>query len=212
MSTIKTKNLPSFDPFEVKGSLVTLADNYYENNNVDTYESGFLGYLIQALTFLTSDMLYQNSMAYNEAFLNRAILPSSVTEIANQLDYKIVKTIPAEGILTVIIPLPQENDLLVKIPVGSSVSANNIPYKVKNNYYIEKNNNGITIVAQNPENGLLTNIPYSLELRNKQLCLIFEITIWQIEVYYHDFVFENPSLMFFMKNLYQDMMVRFIKY
>ena len=138
LTNIRTKYIPSFDPFDVKRELVTLAEDYFQVGNLDVYESGFLGYLIQSLTFLTSDTLYQNAMAYNEAFLNRAILPSSVSEIASQLDYAIAKTVPASGFLTLIIPIPNNEDLLVKISAGSAVFADNIPYKVKHSYYVEK--------------------------------------------------------------------------
>ncbi len=197
LSNIKTKYIPSFDPFDVKQELVGLAEDYFQVGNLDVYESGFLGYLIQSLTFLTSDTLYQNAMAYNEAFLNRAILPSSVTEIASQLDYSIVKTVPASGFLTLIIPIPNNEDLLVKISAGSSVYADNIPYKVKHNYYIEKNSSGIYITAQNLETGLVENIPYDIELRAGVLSLVFSVEIWQIDIYYHEFTFENPTLYVF---------------
>lgn len=195
--SIKTRELPSFDPFDIKKELVQLADNHFGVNNVDLYESGFLGYLIQSLTFLTSDMLYQNAMAYNEAFLKRSILPSSVTEIASQLDYKAQKTIPAEGPMTLAIPIIQDREMLIKIPIGANVVANNITYKVKNNYYVEKNSRGIVVTTQNSETGLVQNIPHKIEMINKQLCIIFNVTIWQIEIFSYEFVVENPMLYVF---------------
>ena len=131
------------DPFDVKSELVNLAEDYFQVKNLDLYESGFLGYLIQSLTLLTSDTLYQNSMAYNEAFLNRAILPTSVIEIAKQLDYSAYKITPAFGNLTIVLPISQDSDMLVKIAEGSKVMAGEIPYRVKNNYYIKKDSTGI---------------------------------------------------------------------
>ena len=201
LTNIRTRALPSFDPFDVKTELVNLLDNYFQVGNVDVYESGFLGYLIQSLTFLTSDMLYQNAMAYNEAFLNRAVLPSSVTEIASQLDYNIIKTQPASGTLIIVIPIPNNEDLLVKIAAGSAVFAENIPYKVKNSYYIEKDANGINITTQNLETGLVENVPYNIELRKGELCLVFGVEIWQIDIYYHEFNFENPTLYVFYEEI-----------
>lgn len=59
-----TKVIPSFDPFDVKEQLVELAQDYFNLDEIDTYESGFMGYLIQALTYLTSDVLYQNALSY----------------------------------------------------------------------------------------------------------------------------------------------------
>ncbi len=201
LTNIRTKYIPSFDPFDVKKELVDLAENYFQVGNLDVYESGFLGYLIQSLTFLTSDTLYQNAMAYNEAFLNRAILPTSVSEIASQLDYSIVKTTPASGYLTLVIPIPNNEDLLVKISAGSAVYADNIPYKVRNSYYVEKNTEGIHITEQNIETGLIENIYYNIELREGVLCLVFNVEIWQIDIYYHEFNFENPTLYVFYEEI-----------
>jgi hypothetical protein len=201
LTNIRTKYIPSFDPFDVKRELVTLAEDYFQVGNLDVYESGFLGYLIQSLTFLTSDTLYQNAMAYNEAFLNRAILPSSVSEIASQLDYTIAKTVPASGFLTLIIPIPNNEDLLVKISAGSAVFADNIPYKVKHSYYVEKDSSGIHITVQNLETGLVENIPYDIELREGVLSLVFSVEIWQIDIYYHEFNFENPTLYVFYEEI-----------
>jgi len=194
---ITTRKLSSFDPFDVKSGLVSLADSYFQVQNLDTYQSGFLGYLIEALTFVTSDVLFQNAMAYNEAFLNRAILPSSVSNIAAQLDYKIQTTVPASGFLTIVIPLSMSGDMLVKIPAGSKVTAGNIPFKVQNNYYLTKNSNGISVVAQNTDTGMIENVPYTIEMRESKLSVVFDVAIWQIDVYYHEFNFENPTLYVF---------------
>ena len=127
-----TKVVPSFDPFDVKEQLVELAQDYFNLDEIDTYESGFMGYLIQALTYLTSDVLYQNALSYNEAFLNRALLRTSVTHIADQLDYKIQPAVPASGSLTVAVPitLNSKKGTSIKISAGTNISAGNIPYKV----------------------------------------------------------------------------------
>lgn len=194
--TIKTRTIPSFDPYDVKTELVTLADSYFQVGNLDTYESGWLGYFIQSLTFLTSDMLFQNAMAYNEAFLTRALLPSSVYNIATQLDYKIKDAIPASGNFNMIIQL-NPLDMLIKIPVGSRIMAGDIPYKTKYTYYVNKTDDLIEITASNPDTGKLFNVPYTIELHEKTLCLVFNIEMWQIETYYHEFTIENPSLYVF---------------
>lgn len=196
MARIKTKNIPSFDPYDVKKELVELADNYFDVENLDLYESGFLGYYIQSLTHLTSDMLFQNAMAYNEAFMIRALLPSSVYNIATQFDYKIDVATPAQGNFTIMIPLPQE-DLLVKIPFGSNIDAEGIPYRVKYDYYVSKDSSGITITSHDPTTGIVQDVKYSIELHNKTVTLVFDIVMWQIEVYFHEINIEDPRLYVF---------------
>lgn len=196
MANIKTRKVPTFDPYDIKKSLVDLAEEYFNVQNVDLYESGFLGYVIQSLTHLTSDMLFQNALAYNEAFLIRANLPSSVYNIATQLDYDIQGTIPAYGNLRIIMPL-SDDDMTVKIPVNAKVSAGNAPYKIKHNYYITKNDSGLNVLKQDITTGMISSVPYKVEMHSERPCLVFEAEIWQIEMYTHDFNFENTQLYVF---------------
>ena len=189
-----TRVIPSFDPFDVKSQLVDLAENYFNLDNIDLYESGFMGYLIQALTTVTSDTLYQNAFSYNEAFLDRALLRSSVSNIASQLDYSITPAIPARGSLTVAVPIQLGQDSSIKISSGSSVDAGGIPYKVYNTYYIKQDSTGIHITSYNIDTGLVDTIPYTIELHNGNTCVVFGITIWQVNIYTYDFTFDNPTL------------------
>ena len=194
-----TKVIPSFDPFDVKDQLVELAQDYFNLDEIDTYESGFMGYLIQALTYLTSDVLYQNAFAYNEAFLNRALLRSSVTNIAEQLDYKIKSAVPASGTLTIAVPVDLGKPTSIKISAGTNISAGDIPYKVYNTYYIKQNDTGLHVTSYNPDNGIVEAIPYNIEMYDGLVSVVFGIKIWQINIYTYDFSFENPTLYQFYK-------------
>jgi hypothetical protein len=196
VANIKTRKVPTFDPYDIKKNLVDLSEDYFKVQNVDLYESGFLGYVIQSLTHLTSDMLFQNALAYNEAFLIKASLPSSVYNIATQLDYNIQGTTPAEGSLTLIIPI-SSNEMTIKIPVNSKVSTGSVPFKIKYNYYINKTDSIINISKQDINTGMITSIPYKIEIHSEQPCVVFDVDIWQIEVYSHDFSFESPQLYVF---------------
>lgn len=189
-----TKVIPSFDPFDVKTQLVDLAENYFNLDNIDLYESGFMGYLIQALTTITSDTLYQNAFAYNEAFLNRALLKSSVTNIANQLGYDIKSAVPAIGALTVAVPITLGSNTSIKISAGSAVSAGSISYKVYNTYYIKQDSSGVHITAYNTDTGLIETVPYTIELHEGSTCVVFGVIIWQVSIYTYDFTFDNPTL------------------
>lgn len=199
MGNILTRTIPSFDPYDIKTELVGLLEDYFQTRNLDTYESGFMGYLTQAQTYLTSDMLFQNTMAYNEAFLNRAILPSSVHNIAAQLDYKPSTSEPAVGYLTVIVAMPKSN-FLFRISSGSKVDASGIPYKVKNHYYVVKNADNMEITMQDEQTGSVRSLPYQIEIHNGVQCLVFNVLIWQVQSYLHEFTFENTQLY----NFYQE--------
>lgn len=196
VANINTRKVPTFDPYDIKKSLVDLAEEYFKVQDVDLYESGFLGYIIQSLTHLTSDMLFQNALAYNEAFLIRASLPSSVYNIATQLDYDIKGTIPANGTIRIIMPL-SDDDMNVKIPVNARVSAEGIPYKIKYNYYITKNDSGLNVLKQDVNTGTISNVLYKVEMHSERPCLVFEAEMQQIEIYTHEFNFENTQLYVF---------------
>ena len=194
-----TRVVPSFDPFDVKEQLVELAQNYFNLDEIDTYESGFMGYLIQALTYLTSDVLYQNALSYNEAFLNRALLRTSVTNIANQLDYKIKPAVPANGSLTIAVPITLNGNTSIKISAGTNVSAGDIPYKVYNTYYIKQGRNGLHVTSYNSETGVVEAIPYNIEMHDGDITVVFAIKIWQVNIYTYDLEIENPILYQFYK-------------
>ena len=38
---VEARNLPTFDPYDIKKSLVGLADDYFQLQNIDLYESFF---------------------------------------------------------------------------------------------------------------------------------------------------------------------------
>ena len=57
------KEMLSMDPYDIKKQLINLI-NKRLGIGADTYEVGFLGYLTQAQTLLTSDIIFNNSMAY----------------------------------------------------------------------------------------------------------------------------------------------------
>ena len=196
-----TKVVPSFDPFDVKEQLVELAQDYFNLDEIDTYESGFMGYLIQALTYLTSDVLYQNALSYNEAFLNRALLRTSVTHIADQLDYKIQPAVPASGSLTIAVPitLNSKKGTSIKISSGTNISAGNIPYKVYNTYYIKQGSNGLHVTAYNADTGLVEEVPYNIEMHDGDITIVFAIQIWQVNIYTYDLEIDNPILYQFYK-------------
>jgi hypothetical protein len=190
---IDARNLPTFDPYDIKKSLVDLTDEYFQLKNIDLYESGFLGYFIQALTYLTSDMLFQNALAYNEAFLIRATLPSTVYNIAAQLDYKIQNVVPASGTLKVVIPLAS-GDMKIKIPAGSNVTSESAAYKVIHNYYVTKDSTTIEIIKEDIATGIVTPVTYNIEISSGQPSLVFDVEIQQLEIYTHSFTFENTQL------------------
>ena len=194
-----TKVVPSFDPFDIKEQIVELAQNYFNLDEIDTYESGFMGYLIQALTSLTSDVLFQNALSYNEAFLNRAILRTSVTHIADQLDYKIKNATPAMGTLTVAVPITLNHNTSIKISAGSDINAGGIPYKVYNTYYIKQGRNGLHVTAYNSDTGLVEAVPYNIEMHDGDITVVFGIQIWQVNIYTYDLEIDNPVLYQFYK-------------
>jgi hypothetical protein len=88
-SAENVKKISSSDPYDIKRLLLSVLDKNLGTRNPDTYESGYLGYEIQAQTMLTSDVLHNLNMAWNEAFTHLLVLPSSLQNHANMFDYQL---------------------------------------------------------------------------------------------------------------------------
>ena len=108
----------------------------HEYHIIDTYEAGFLGYFIQSLSHIATDTLFMNTMAYNEAFTTKAVLNSSLVNLANMFGYDYRRVVPASGVLTIKVPLERVGFEFV-IPLYTEAIADNIPYRVVNRYNVQ---------------------------------------------------------------------------
>ena len=185
MATTNIENIReimSNDPFSIKKSLIELVDKHLGIKNPDTYEAGFLGYLIQALTLLSSDSLFNLSMAYNEAFTHLLVLPTSLQNHANMLDYKLKGATPCSGYITVYVPIPDNSSYQLTLKNGTVCSGDN-QYLVKNTYYINVySNNTAKIQKKDTLTGIISDVEYQNRISDGDKLISFLAEVWQIDI------------------------------
>ena len=176
------REIMSNDPFSVKKSLIELVDKHLGVKNPDTYECGFLGYLTQALTLLTSDVLFNNAMSYNEAFTHLLTLPTSLQNHANMLDYNLSSAQPCTGYITVFVPVPDNTSYQLTLKNGTACSGDN-QYLIKNTYYINVYpNNRAKIQKKDTLTGLISEIEYQNRVNEGDKLISFQAEVWQIDI------------------------------
>lgn len=176
------REILTLDPYDIKKSLIDLIDKNLGIKNPDTYEAGFLGYLTQAQTLLTSDVLFNNSMAWNEAFTHLLTLPTSLQNHANMFDYKLSSATPCTGFITVYIPFPTNAAAYQLTLKNGTYCEGSIPYMIKNTYLIDVS---MTPRVQKKDalTGAVTDIDINVEIKDGNRYLIFLAEIWQISIF-----------------------------
>ena len=184
------KEIISLDPYDIKKSLIDLIDKNLGTKNPDTYEAGFLGYLTQAQTLLTSDILFNNSMAWNEAFTHLLTLPTSLQNHANMFDYKLSHATPCSGFITIYIPFPTDAAAYQLTLKNGTACEGPIPYLVKDTYLI---NVSMTpkVQKKNAVTGVVSDIDINVEIKDGNRYLIFNAEVWQIRIFTYSERFTN---------------------
>lgn len=181
------KEILSMDPYNIKKSLINLTDKYFKRNNVDLYEAGFLGYLTQINTLLTSDVLFNSAMSWNEAFTHLLKLPTSLQNHANMFDYKLPVAQPCEGSIMLWVPFPQDSSQTYKLTLRNGTSCDGtIPYLVKDTYIIDVPSSGNSPKVQRRDSitGIISSVDNITieQTDNGDPCLVFPINVWQISI------------------------------
>lgn len=161
----------SMDPYDIKKQLINLIDKRLGVQNVDTYEVGFLGYLTQAQTLLTSDVIYNNAMAYNEAFTQLLKLPTSLQNHANMLDYQLATAEPCSGYINIYVPYPQDTSLSYQLTLKNGTKCEGtVPYLIKDTYLISMppitGDKRAKVQRRDATTGLITDVASYTELKD----------------------------------------------
>lgn len=180
------REIMSNDPFSIKQTLISLIDKHLGSENVDVYEAGFLGYLVQAQTLLTSDTIFNCAMSWREAFTHLLRLPTSLQNHANMFDYELSSAQPCEGVITIYIPFP-DNSAPYQFTLRNGTRCDgNIPYLIKNSYVINLSQSSYRVQKKDYLTGAISDINSSIEIRNGDTFLKFNADVWQIRMYHID--------------------------
>lgn len=72
---------------KIESNLITVAQNYFKTEDINTFKSGLLGYLINVMSDSLSDNQVYNSFIFDEKFINTAKFRSSVSMNADDFGY-----------------------------------------------------------------------------------------------------------------------------
>ena len=190
----QTKLILSSSRNKIEDSLINVAKKYFNNDNINTFKSGLLGYTMNVMSDSLSDNQVYNSFLFDERFINTAKFKSSIISNAREFSYVEGKAIPSSifaivgfrieefdvngSIITV-----RPQDLDIKIGVFNFSIGGNITIQQNNNkWFVQQSTNELF----NCELGyLLSEIIIDKE-GNKVITFIAELR--QIEVQYIEMV------------------------
>ena len=178
------KEIMSLDPFSIKSSLIKLIDKHLGtgNTNPDVYEAGFLGYLTQAQTLLTSDVLFDNAMAFNESFIHLLTLQTSLQNYATMFDYSLRAATPNSGSITVYVPIPSDG-YTYNLTLKNGISCEStVPFLIKNTYIISASSTSPKVQCKDAITGMITDVPINIDIRNGNMIMSFEAEVWQVSI------------------------------
>lgn len=72
---------------KIESGLITVAQNYFATEDINTFKSGLLGYLINVMSDSLSDNQVYNSFVFDERFINTAKFRSSLSMNADDFGY-----------------------------------------------------------------------------------------------------------------------------
>ena len=73
---------------QIRNQIIEYAKNYLQLENVDLNNANYLGFLVNILSVLTSNLIYFNSSVSREFFLTKALQKESVLNLSSMLGYK----------------------------------------------------------------------------------------------------------------------------
>lgn len=97
---------------EIYTKLLDIAEKYTDIQDTNYLTSGLFGYMTESFAMAMRDCAYHSEMAYNEHFLNKAVIPESVYNIAKQFNVEVQSAIPSYADVDFIIPYERVNEYL----------------------------------------------------------------------------------------------------
>jgi len=166
---------------------------------LDNSDSAFNTYVLNALSYHLSDLLYYTTFLYRESTLVTSELPDTILNWSTYLDYMPKKAVPAKVNLLIQMDLGGQDQLVTNpssgIPVAISAviprghnfyAGNNIVFKSKYETKISVNGTEISIRVIK-EDGEYS-VPYNVNIVNDKSVLSFLIEAEQYEEQEYEFI------------------------
>ena len=190
----QTKLILSSSRNKIEDSLINVAKKYFNNDNINTFKSGLLGYTMNVMSDSLSDNQVYNSFLFDERFINTAKFKSSILSNAREFSYIEGKAIPSTifAIIGIKIEDFDVNGSVITVkPQDLDIKIGALNFSIGGNITIQQNNNKwfvqqTTNELFNCELGYLLSEVILDKENNKVLTFIAELR--QIEVQYIEMV------------------------
>lgn len=179
------------DQYAIKDQLIQLLQSDLSLQGTDLTKSGYLAYIIDALSIMSANLLWFSSMNYKEGFLVSAQLSESVFNWASYLSYTPPNASPSYVNNLVSVPLEFTDEILFSIPKDHGFYSDEVNFLTANRYdiYINPDNGEIKISEQSDTEK--RSLPYDIT----DNVLSFFVTLVQEAVKEEEFV--SPALSIF---------------
>jgi len=160
----KVKVFTSYDNIRLQVIDLLLSD--LGLSETDLHRGTFVSYMIDMLSFLTSNLMFYSGMSYQEAFMTLAQLPESVYNLSAFLGYKPQNARPCECDVLIQIPLGDISDAVtIAFQQDHAFNAGDIKYRLKYKVEvtIDNANNHYSVTVIDPNNGVIYNLPYIIQ-------------------------------------------------
>jgi len=143
----------------IRSQIIEYLKTYLELENITLTKGGFLSFLVNILSTLTSNLMFYQSSTYNEFFLTKAKLPESVLNLASFLGYNTSEAKYSTVSTLITIPLTfTSSDITINILDGHKFYASSIPFVTYYTTSIHVVNNS-EVTATINESGNIRSIP-----------------------------------------------------
>jgi len=182
---------------EIEKYLVDAAKNYFGTSNVDFYKSGLLGFEIEKLSEMFSDLMIDLAFRADERFINTAKRRKSVNLIADEFSYVEEHAIPSEIFVSVafnLIPSDYFVNSDVNVPNYTSfkldckdfeLNSRGVVYSLPGDTLIQRSYDKWFVTLENNDNfeyslGILTSEVINDDVGNSSVN--FSVLVKQIEI------------------------------
>lgn len=148
---------------QTRTQISDLCKHYLELENVDLTDSSFLSFIINALSTLTSNLMFYQGSVYREFFLTKAQLPESVYNLSAFLGYDTQNASYSSANVLMTIPLTfEDSEATFTIPSGFIFYADSIEFVTYFATTVTVTNNRYVSIRAN-ETGRLYDLPVSID-------------------------------------------------
>ena len=139
----------------IEAYLIEAAKNYFNTNSIDFYKSGLLGFEIEKLSEMFSDLMLNLTFKSDERFINTAKLRSSVSKISHEFSY--VDKLAEPAIIFAVVSVKIENRDYITNEINLNAkdlkfSAGGLNYSIPGDLIVQRQDDDWSVTLLNTDN------------------------------------------------------------